>query len=65
MLCTQYFPAARKRARVFSIFNPGKDPVLLSSYRPMSLLDTNDKLFEKILLSGILNEVNGRGLLRA
>jgi hypothetical protein len=35
-----------------------------SSYRPILLLDTIGKLFEKILLSRILCEVSGRGLLR-
>ena len=35
-----------------------------SSYRPISLLDTTGKLFEKLLLSRILYEVSGRGLLR-
>jgi hypothetical protein len=40
------------------------DPPLSSSYRPISLLDTVGKLFEKILLSRILSEVSGCGLLR-
>jgi len=48
---TQYYPASWKHARVFSILKPGKDPALPSSYRPVSLLDTTGKLFEKILLS--------------
>jgi hypothetical protein len=41
----------------------GKRPTLPTSYRPICLLDTFGKLFEKILLSRILCEVNGRGLL--
>ena len=64
ILRTQYFPAAWKHARVFSVLKPGKDPALPSSYRPISLLNTIGKLFEKILLSRILFEVSGRGLLR-
>jgi hypothetical protein len=60
----QYFPAEWKYARVFSILKPGKDLALPSSYRPISLLDTIGKLFEKILLSRILKEVSERGLLR-
>ena len=42
---TQYFPAAWKHARVFSILKPGEDPALPSSYRPTSVLDTTGKLF--------------------
>jgi hypothetical protein len=63
ILLTQHFPAAWKHARVFAILEPRKDPALPSSYRPLSLLDTIGKLFEKIL-SRILYEVSGRGLLR-
>jgi hypothetical protein len=61
---TQYFPPVWKQARVISILKPGKDPALPSSYRPISLLDTVGKVFETILLSRILSEVSGRGLLR-
>lgn len=61
---TQYFSAGRKHARLFSIPKPGKDPALLSSYRPKRLLDTTGNLFEKILLTRILCEVSERGVLR-
>jgi hypothetical protein len=47
-----------------SILKLGKDPTLPSSYRPISLLDTVGKLFEKILLTRILREVNELGLLQ-
>jgi hypothetical protein len=63
LLTIQYFPPEWKHARVVSILKPGKDPVLPSSYRPISLVDTIGKLFEKTLLSRILSEVSGRGLL--
>ena len=53
-----------KYARVISILNPGKDSALPSSNRPISLLDTIGKLFEKILLARILHVVNKRVLLR-
>jgi hypothetical protein len=49
---------------VVSILKPGKDPTLPSSYRPISLLDTISKLFEKTLLSRVLKEVKERRLLR-
>ena len=49
---------------VISILKPGKDPALPSSFRPISLLDTIGKLFEKIILARILHEVSVRGLMR-
>jgi hypothetical protein len=64
ILRTQYFPPVWKHARVISILKPGKGPALPSSYRPISLLGTIGKVFEKILLSRILSEVSRRGLLR-
>jgi hypothetical protein len=44
ILLTHHFPTAWKHARVISIFKPGKDPALPSSYRPISLLETIGKL---------------------
>jgi hypothetical protein len=64
VLGRQYFPSAQKHARVLSILNLGKDLTLPSSKRHISLLDTVDKLFEKIQLARVLREVNERGLLR-
>jgi hypothetical protein len=61
ILRTQNFPVW-KDDRVISILKPGKDPALPSTYRPISLLDTIGKVFEKILLSRILSEVNESGL---
>jgi hypothetical protein len=55
ILQTHYFPVVWKHARVFSILKPGEDTALPSSYRPISLLDTIGKLFEKILLYRILH----------
>jgi hypothetical protein len=48
----------------YTFWSRGKDPTLPSSYRPISLLDTVGKIFEKILLAGVLREVKERGLLR-
>jgi hypothetical protein len=64
VLRMQYFPSAWKQARVVSILKPGKDPTLPPSYRPISLLDTVGKLFEKILLARVLREVSECGLVR-
>jgi hypothetical protein len=63
VLRRQYFPSAWKHARVVSIQKPGMDPTLPSSYKPISLLDTVGKLFEKILLARVPREVKERGLL--
>jgi len=49
---------------VTCILKPGKDPALPSSYRPISMLDSIGKLFEKILLAWILHELSERGLMR-
>jgi hypothetical protein len=49
---------------VFNILKPGKVQAQPLSYRPISLLDTTGKLFEKILLTRILYEVNEWGLMR-
>jgi len=64
ILITHHFPTVWKHARAISVLKPGKDPALPSSYRPISLLDTIGKLFEKILIARILHEINVRGLLR-
>jgi hypothetical protein len=64
VLCTQHFPAVWKHARVISILKPGKHTALPSSYRPISLLETIIKVFEKMLLTRILNEVSERALKR-
>jgi hypothetical protein len=62
-LLQQYFLPVLKHTRVISILKTGKDPSLPSSYRPISLLHTIGKLFQKILLSRILSEVIRRRLL--
>ena len=46
------------------MLKPGKDPAQPNFYRPISLLDTIGKLFEKILLTRILHQVGECGLLR-
>ena len=61
---TQYSPAPWKHSHFYSILKHRKDPALLSSYRSVSLLDTIGKLFEKLLLSRILCDVSGHGVLR-
>jgi hypothetical protein len=64
ILCTHHFPLVWKHVRVISILKPGKEPAQLTTYGPISLLDTLVKLFETILLTRILFEVGERGLQR-
>jgi hypothetical protein len=63
VLRRQYFPPVWKHAHVLPILKPGKDPTQPSSYRPVSLLNTVGKLFEKILLTRVHREVNEGGQL--
>jgi hypothetical protein len=63
-LLAQFLPAVWKHDRIISILKPGKDPALLSSYRPINLLDNIGKFSENTILSSILSEVRGRVLLR-
>jgi hypothetical protein len=58
------FPLVWKHTRVFSTLKLGKDPALPSTYRPISLLDTIGKLFEKILIDRIPHEISERRLMR-
>jgi hypothetical protein len=64
VLLTHHFPTLWNHARVISILKQGKYPALPSSYRPISVLDTIGKVFEKILLSRILHELSDRRLMR-
>jgi hypothetical protein len=64
VLRRQYFPPIWKHARVVPILKQAKDPTRSSSYRPIRLLDSVGKLYEKFLLTRVLREVNERGLLR-
>ncbi|GFW82904.1 probable RNA-directed DNA polymerase from transposon X-element [Trichonephila clavipes] len=55
MLNLRYFPSAWKTAVVVPILKPGKDPTLVESHRPISLLPILSKLAEKII-SARLND---------
>lgn len=47
---TGYFPETWKISQILMIPKPGKDETKVDSYRPISLLPTLSKLFEKMLL---------------
>ena len=57
-LSLNIFPQVWKSAKVIPILKPGKDPTLLFSYCPISLLRTFSKLFEKIIYRRLRNSVN-------
>ena len=48
-----YFPEDWKKARVAFIKKPNKDPLFADHYRPISLLPTIGKLYERLILSRI------------
>lgn len=47
------FPTIFKQAKVIPVHKKGKDPKLPTSYRPISLLSSLDKLFEKVIYNRI------------
>lgn len=58
-----YFPAAWKLSKVVPIAKPGKDPTDPSSYRPISLLSSLSKLFERVIHSRLLHYTETNNLL--
>jgi hypothetical protein len=49
ILATRVVPQSWHRTKVVSIVKPGKNPLLLGSYRPISLLAFGRKLMGKII----------------
>jgi len=58
-LSTGYFPRRWKEAHGIMLAKPGKDPTVTTSYRPISLLNTMGKLFERIVARRITEFFNG------
>ena len=48
-----YWPKQIKISQVIPIAKPGKDPTVVTSYRPISLISVLSKVFEKLLLRRI------------
>jgi hypothetical protein len=59
-----FFPSAWKIGKIFPIAKPGKDSSSPDSYRPITLLPIIGKIFEKIILSRILEFVEDNQILR-
>lgn len=56
MLSLTYFPTIWKYAEIIMIHKPGKPPHNPTSYRPISLLTTTSKVFERLLLQRIYKD---------
>ena len=61
-LSTSAFPESLKIAKVFPVFK-ADDPTLFSNYRPISILPTFSKLFEKVIYNRLINFLNLHNIL--
>lgn len=57
-LSAAVFPTSWKNAKVITLPKPGKNPTYPQNLRPISLLSTISKLYERILLRRIWNHIN-------
>ena len=57
-----YFPKLWKNAKITPILKPDKNPAEASSYRPISLLSSISKLFERIILNRMMSHINGNSI---
>ena len=62
MIVTGIYPKAFKTSKVSPLFKKG-DNTLLSNYRPISLLPTISKIFERIIYNQLSNYLNDSNLL--
>jgi hypothetical protein len=60
-----HFPNPWKKAKIITLPKPGKDPKFPPNLRPISLLSTRGKLFEKVILKILQKHIDGKGLLHA
>jgi hypothetical protein len=60
-----HFPKPWKEAKIITVPKPGKDPKFPLNLRPISLLSTTGKLFEKVILKIVQRHIEERGLLNA
>jgi hypothetical protein len=58
ILGLKYWPKSLKIAQIIMIPKPGKNPMDISSYRPISLLPTISKVLEKRILKNINKDLN-------
>jgi hypothetical protein len=60
-----HFPNPWKEANVITLPKPGKDPKFPQNLRPISLLSTAGKLFQKVILKLLQKHIKEEGLLNA
>jgi hypothetical protein len=58
ILRLEYLPKSLKTAQIIVITKLGKNPMDVSSYRPISLLPTISKLLEKLILKNINKDLS-------
>lgn len=58
-----YFPSAWKVANVIAISKPGKDSSNAGNYRPISLLSSLSKIFEKLIANRLNSHIKAKNLL--
>jgi len=63
ILRLESFPMQWKKAQVIMLLKPGKPPEQATSYRPISLLPSMSKLFEKLLLKRLKPLIEARHLI--
>ncbi|GFV27857.1 RNA-directed DNA polymerase from mobile element jockey [Trichonephila clavipes] len=62
-LVNGYFPPAWKHAIITLLPKPGKDAKFATNYRPISLLSTIGKIFEKIILKRLKEHTDNHNLI--
>jgi hypothetical protein len=60
-----YFPNAWKEAKIITLSKPSKDPKFPQNLRPISLLSTTGKLFEKVIQNRVQRHLDTNNLLNA
>jgi hypothetical protein len=60
-----HFPKPWKEAKIIALPKPGKDPKFPQNLRPISLLSTTGKLFEKVILKILQKHIDEKDLLNA
>jgi hypothetical protein len=58
----KFHPTPWKEAKAIALSNPGEDPTFSKNLRPIGLLSTTRKLFEKVVLKIVQRHIGSRNL---